>query len=91
MISMLKKTTLTFALIAATSLASAFEVANLPSKNTAQSTCAKALSGTYLITILNLDKSFASRSLVTLIEDGNIIVGDSSQGGMLNHYDAFTT
>ena len=36
-------------------------------------------------------KSFTSRSLVTLIQDGNIIVGDSSQGGKVGKYDAFTT
>jgi hypothetical protein len=60
-------------------------------RNAAQSSCTKTLTGTYLITILNLDKSFASRSLVTLIEDGNIIVGDSSQGGIEGTYDPFTT
>lgn len=91
MISLFKKTALTVALIGVTSLASAFEVDNLPSKNAAQSSCTKTLTGTYLITILNLDKSFASRSLVTLIEDGNMIVGDSSQGGKVGKYDAFTT
>lgn len=91
MISMLKKTTLTVVLIAATSLASAFEVDNLPSKNTAQSSCAKTLSGTYLTTILNPNSTVTSRSLVTLIEDGNIIAGDSNQGGIVGQYDAFTT
>jgi hypothetical protein len=91
MISLFKKTALTVALIGVTSLASAFEVDNLPSKNAAQSSCTKTLTGTYLITILDPIKSFASRSLVTLIEDGNIIVGDSSQGGKVGKYDAFTT
>jgi len=87
MISLFKKTALTVALIGVTSLASASDF----DRNAAQSSCPKALSGTYLTTILNPDSTVASRSLVTLIEDGNIIVGDSNQGGILDQYDAFTT
>ncbi len=87
MISLFKKTALTVALIGVTSLASASDF----DRNAAQSSCPKALSGTYLTTILNPDSTVASRSLVTLIEDGNIIVGDSNQGGIVGQYDAFTT
>ena len=87
MSSLFKKTALTVALIGVTSLASALEF----DRNAAHSSCPKALSGTYLTTILNPDSTVASRSLVTLIEDGNIIVGDSNQGGILEQYDAFTT
>ena len=48
-------------------------------------------SGTYLITVLNSDGSFASRQLLTLTQDGNVVVDDSAQGGVTGVFNPFST
>ena len=53
--------------------------------------CSSVVAGTYLTTILNADRTLASRGLITLTRDGNIIVGDSNQGGISGVFNAFTT
>ena len=50
-----------------------------------------ALPGTYLVTVSNSDGSFASRQVVTLTEDGNVIISDSGQGGETGVFNPFTT
>jgi len=56
-----------------------------------QSRCRGIVPGTYLTTILNADRTFASRGLITLTRDGNFIVSDSSQGGLAGVFNSFTT
>jgi hypothetical protein len=46
---------------------------------------------TYFLTVLNSDGSFASRQVFTLTEDGNVVVGDSAQGGVTGAFNPFTT
>lgn len=50
-----------------------------------------ALPGTYLVTVSNSDGSFASRQVVTLTEDGNVIVSNSGQGGETGVFNPFTS
>lgn len=59
--------------------------------NSAQALCSKAVTGTYLTTITNADGSFASRGLLTLTQEGNFVVGDSSEGGLSGVFNPFTT
>ncbi|MUG91678.1 hypothetical protein F7734_03935 [Scytonema sp. UIC 10036] len=53
--------------------------------------CSNFVTGTYLTTIKNANGNFASRALITLTKEGNLIVGDSNQGGILGQFNGFTT
>jgi len=53
--------------------------------------CRPEAGGSFLTTILNPDKSIASRGLITLSRDGNFFLGDSNQGGVEGIFNAFTT
>ncbi len=62
--------------------------------STDQGVCRKFAAGTYLTTISDSTGQFASRSLITLTTDGNILVTDSNQGGVYqgnNQFNPFTT
>lgn len=50
--------------------------------NSEQAVCRKFVSGTYIQTISDSTGKFASRALLTLTTDGNILVTDSNQGGV---------
>ncbi|MBW4632760.1 MAG: hypothetical protein KME30_12965 [Iphinoe sp. HA4291-MV1] len=51
-------------------------------------TSCRKFAGTYLITVTT-NGNFASRSIVTLTQDGNIFVVDSSQGGVSGQFNPF--
>lgn len=55
-----------------------------------EDTCGKSVAGTYLITIKDSTGKFASRQLITLTRDGNVIIGDSNQGGISGVFNPFT-
>jgi hypothetical protein len=59
--------------------------------NSEQKVCRRFVTGTYLTTIKDANGNFASRALITLTKDGNLIVTDSNQGGILGQFDPFTT
>ncbi len=54
-----------------------------------QAGCRKLVTGTYLTTISTSNGAFASRSLITLTSDGNILVADSNQGGVAGAFGPF--
>jgi hypothetical protein len=55
-----------------------------------QASCRDFVAGTYLTTISDSTGNFASRSLITLTTDGNILVADSNQGGVSGVYNPFS-
>ncbi len=59
--------------------------------NKEQAGCSNFVTGTYLATIKDANGNFASRALITLTKEGNLIVDDSNQGGISGQFDAFTT
>jgi len=59
--------------------------------NSKQAICRKFVAGTYLTTIKDANGKFASRALITLTEEGNLITSDSNQGGVSGQFDPFTT
>ncbi|QHG20712.1 hypothetical protein [Nostoc sp. ATCC 53789] len=59
--------------------------------NSKQAVCSKFVAGTYLTTIKDVNGKFASRALITLTEEGNLITSDSNQGGISGQFDPFTT
>lgn len=68
--------------------------ASVNDPNSQQPSCTKFVTGTYLTTISDSTGKFASRSLITLTTDGNILVTDSNQGGVYqgkNQFNPFTT
>ena len=68
------------------------EVVTAP--NSEQAVCRKFFAGTYLTTISDSTGQFASRAIITLTIDGNIVVTDSNQGGVYqgeNQFNPFTT
>lgn len=70
------------------------KAASVNDTNSQQAVCTKFATGTYLTTIFDSTGKFASRSLITLIADGNILVTDSNQGGVYqgkNQFNPFTT
>jgi hypothetical protein len=50
----------------------------------------RTVPGTYLTTISTSNGEFASRSLITLTADGNILVADSNQGGVAGVFNPFS-
>lgn len=59
--------------------------------NSELTVCSKFVAGTYLTTIKDASGKFASRALITLTEEGNLISSDSNQGGVTGQFDPFTT
>ncbi|WP_414516224.1 hypothetical protein [Nostoc sp. PCC 9305] len=59
--------------------------------NSDLSVCRKFVAGTYLTTIKDASGKFASRALIVLTEEGNLITSDSNQGGVTGQFDPFTT
>ncbi|MBD2446659.1 hypothetical protein H6G76_05660 [Nostoc sp. FACHB-152] len=59
--------------------------------NSEQTVCSRFVTGTYLTTIKDTKGKFASRALITLTKEGNLIVTDSNQGGISGQFDPFTT
>lgn len=59
--------------------------------NSKQAVCRNFVTGTYLTTIKDAYGKFASRALITLTEEGNLISSDSNQGGVSGQFDPFTT
>ncbi|MEH2347223.1 MAG: hypothetical protein V7K55_04335 [Nostoc sp.] len=57
--------------------------------NTAR--CRLNVTGSYLTTIFNQDGSTSSRGVITLTADGNFFVVDSSQGGVTNVFNPFSS
>ncbi|MFN6497715.1 MAG: hypothetical protein RMX65_011995 [Nostoc sp. DedQUE01] len=53
--------------------------------------CRFNVTGAYLTTIFNPDKSVSSRGVITLTADGNFFVTDSNQGGVTNVFNPFTS
>ncbi|MHC5826559.1 MAG: hypothetical protein ACYT04_64515, partial [Nostoc sp.] len=67
--------------------------ASVNDPNSQQAVCTKFATGTNLTTISDSTGKFASRSLITLTTDGNILVTDSNQGGVYlgkNQFNPFT-
>jgi hypothetical protein len=60
-------------------------------QNRQQGVCRRVVTGTYLTTITDANGNFASRALITLTEEGNLIVTDSNQGGISSQFNPFTT
>lgn len=53
--------------------------------------CSSGVVGSYLLNIDFSDGSFSSRGILSFMKDGNLIVTDSSQGGLKNKWDQFTS
>ena len=53
--------------------------------------CSPGVAGSYLLNIDFSDGSFSSRGILSLMKDGNLVVNDSSQGGLTNKWDQFTS
>jgi hypothetical protein len=93
------RNTLVRVTIGVLSVVSIFDICNIHEvkaesvldSNSQQAVCSKFVTGTYLTTITDTQGKFLSRGLITLTQEGNFIVGDSSQGGISGVFNPFTT
>ena len=53
--------------------------------------CPVGVAGSYLVSFNFSDGAFSSRGVLSLFKDGNLVVNDSSQGGLKNAWDSFTS
>lgn len=53
--------------------------------------CSSRVPGSYLLSLRFSDGSFSSRGVLSLVNDGVLVVNDSSQGGLAGIWDPFTS
>ncbi|NCA70526.1 MAG: hypothetical protein EOM91_10540 [Sphingobacteriia bacterium] len=53
--------------------------------------CSSVVAGSYLLSFDFSDGSFSSRGILSLFKDGMLVVNDSSQGGLEDLWDPFTS
>lgn len=90
---------LTIGMLSATSISDIWNIDKVKAEsvndtNSQQAVCTKFAPGTYIQTISDSTGKFASRALLTLTTDGNILVTDSNQGGVYqgkNQFNPFST
>lgn len=53
--------------------------------------CSSRVAGSYLLSFDFSDGAFSSRGVLSLFKDGTLVVNDSSQGGLEDRWDPFTS